>query len=302
MINNLLNSTLNRASFALSEAKDQVLAASKKKAQENLDFDVPSPQDFKNKISSLPKNDPRSLEKAQGMYNKTKSLLEKAINRLEQSKQELVSIEDKLMGINKNFDNFKNLILPDNSIFRTLIDALQVVVGTTSPPIPGIVDGILATQVTPVVSGTVIDKIGEIKDAIKNSITKFNNAVNTLNPSIKYFDEESEKILRPLEVSIGNIQRIIDKLQILLDQINKIFANFILSSNLPEFQDTTTGDQDINTLLAGTTLEQYLSDPNNLSTVVEDIIIPTRKIYYEITDNGPGTELREAGIIEEPIN
>ena len=54
-----------------------------------------------------------------------------------------------------------------------------------------------------------------------------------------------------------------------------------------------------NTPLAGTTLQEYLSNPDNLSTIVEDLIIPARKIYYEVRDDGPGTDLFETGIIEE---
>ena len=79
MINSLLNSTLNRASFALSDSKDKILTIAKKRAQENLDFDIPSPQDFKSKLSGLDPNDITSTEQAQKIYNKTKSLLENDI-------------------------------------------------------------------------------------------------------------------------------------------------------------------------------------------------------------------------------
>ena len=37
----------------------------------------------------------------------------------------------------------------------------------------------------------------------------------------------------------------------------------------------------------------------DLMYVKEDLIIPARKIYYEVRDDGPGTDLFETGIIEE---
>ena len=295
MINSLLNSTLNRASFALSDSKDKILTIAKKRAQENLDFDIPSPQDFKAKLSGLDPNDIASTEQAQKIYNRTKSLLEKAIKKLERSKKELISIKEKLLGINEKFDKLNNFIGPEGAIGK-LIPKLR--------GLPFIIDGVLASQVTPVVSGTVIDKVGDVKKAVKNSVDKFDNAIKTLPPTSKYFNQETETLLGPLDLGINNIQKAIDRLQIILNQLNSLFASFITSSNLVQSTagDTTTGDQNSNTPLAGTTLQEYLSNPENLSDVVERIIIPTHKKYYEIRDDGPGSELREAGIIEEPIN
>ena len=291
MINNLLNSTLNRASFALSDSKDQILAASKKRAQEQFDFEIPSVESFKNKLSSLPPEDPKIISQAQQIYNESKNILEKAIKRLENSQQELIAIKTKVIGVNEKFTFFKELTVAPDSVFGFLVDFLRT--------LPTTIDLILASQVTPVVSGTVIDKAGEFKDAIKNSVNNFDNGLKTLPSSIEFFEKETNLLLVPLDTGIENIQKIIDQLQILLDQLNKIFANYLLSSNLPELnQNSTTGDQDSNTPLSNTTLEEYLSNPNNLSNVVETLIIPTETIYYERTDSGPGTEVRETGIIE----
>ncbi len=291
MINSILNSTINRASFALSDSKDQILATAKKRAQENSDFKVPSPQDLKSKLSSLNPNSIESAEQAQNIYKKSKDTLKKTINKLERTKKELVSTKDKLLGINEKFDKLNNFIGPEG-ILGKLIPVLR--------ELPLLIDGVLATQVTPVVSGTVINKASDIKDFVKNSIDKFDNALKTLTPTKKYFDREIETLLNPLNMGIDNIQKTIDQLQLILDQLNNIFGDFLLSSNL--IQDTTTGDENSNTPLAGTTLQTYLSNSDNLNDVVEKLILPTRKIYYEVRDEGPGSELREAGIIEEPID
>lgn len=300
MINGILNSILNRASFQLSDAKDQILAVSKKRAQENFDIDIPSPTDFKAKISSFQLNDPKEAKKAQNVYKKTKKLLEKAINKLTRSKEELEAIKFKLTDVNDKFNYFNENVLPDNSLFGGLL--------LTFKSLPFLIDGALALQVTPVVSGTVIDKAGELKDAVKNAVKNFENALRSLDKSIEYFEKETSVLIKPLDLGIQNIQISIDKLQLILDQINKLWSNSLIqaASTMPELQDTTTGDGSgevsTSSVLTGTTLEDYLSNPDNLSDVVEKLLIPTRKIYYEMRDNGPGSELREAGIIEEPIN
>lgn len=301
MINGILNSILNRASFALSDSKDQISTIAKKRAQENFDIDIPSPADFKAKISSFQLNDPREAKKAQDLYKKTRKLLERAINKLTRAKEELEAIKFKLTDINSKFNFFNENVLPDDSLFGSIILLLR--------GIPLIIDGVLAVQVIPVVSGTVIDKAGEVKDAIKNSIKNFDNAIRSLDKSIEYFEKETDILIKPLDIGIKNIQVSIDKLQLILDQINKLWGNALIqaaNTAMPELQDTTTGDGSgevsTSSVLTGTTLEEYLSNPDNLSNVVEKLIIPTRKIYYEITDKGPGSELREAGIIERPID
>ena len=114
--------------------------------------------------------------------------------------------------------------------------------------------------------------------------------------------DEINILEKPLDEGIGNIQFAIDELQQLLDQLNAIWANFNLSLPIPETQDTTTGDQETNTILGGTTFEEYLKDPNNLRDVITKIVIPTRKIRYEVRSDGPGSELYESEIREIPIN
>jgi len=292
MINNIVNGVLNQASLTLSDSRDKILVAAKKRAQEESGINVPSPQDLKTQLEGLALDSPNSLQKAEQIYNRNKNLLEKAINRLERSKEELQAVETKIITINERFDFLNDFIGP-NSIIGTLIEVLQ--------GLPFAIDAVLATQVTPVVSGTVIDKAGDFKKQIKDNLQKFNDIITSLPLFKNYFDKETEKLLSPLRIGIQNIQFSIDKLQELLDQLNLIYENFILSLNIP---DSTTGDGtgETNDVLGGTTLQEYLSNPDNLNTVISRVIIPTTKIYFERRDEGPGTELRQTGIIEIPTN
>ena len=287
MINNILNSVLNKASNELSSAKDKVLAASKKRAQEQFDSNIPSPQSFKAELEGLATGDPDTLLKAQQVYNRTIDIIEKAIQRLERSKEELESIKFKLDEVKNRLEFFSEIV----AFFDPLISTLR--------GIPFLIDGLLATQVTPVISGTLVDKSGEVRKSVKDNLKKFDDAIETFPKAEDFFDKEIRKIMGPLNKGIEAIQASIDALEAILNQIIALFSSYFESLNLPELQDTTTGDQETNTPLAGTTLQEYLSNPDNLSTIVEDLIIPARKIYYEVRDDGPGTDLFETGIIEE---
>ena len=287
MINNILNSVLNKASNELSGAKDQILAAAKKRAQEQFDSNIPSPQSFKAELEGLATGDPDTLLKAQQVYNRTIDILEKAILKLERSKEELESIKFKL-------DEVKNRLSFFTNITDTFAELIQLLRG-----LPLVIDGILASQVALTASGTVINKCGEIKDSVKDNVKKFDDAFEIFPKAEDYFDKEIRKLTGPLDKGIEAIQTSIDALKAILNQIIALFSSYFESLNLPELQDTTTGDQETNTPLAGTTLQEYLSNPDNLSTIVEDLIIPARKIYYEVRDDGPGTDLLETGIIEE---
>ena len=287
MINNILNSVLNKASNELSSAKDKVLAASKKRAQEQFDSNIPSPQSFKAELEGLATGDPDTLLKAQQVYNRTIDTIEKAIQKLERSKEELESIKFKLDEVKNRLEFFSEIV----AFFDPLISTLR--------GIPFLIDGLLATQVTPVISGTLVDKSGEVRKSVKDNLKKFDDAIETFPKAEDFFDKEIRKIMGPLNKGIEAIQASIDALEAILNQIIALFSSYFESLNLPELQDTTTGDQETNTPLAGTTLQEYLSNPDNLSTIVEDLIIPARKIYYEVRDDGPGTDLFETGIIEE---
>jgi len=294
MINNIINNILNRASSELSDSKDKILAASKKKAQENFDSNIPSPETFKNELNGMASSSPDALRKAEQIYQRTTRTLERAIQKLEGSKRELQVIKDKLTGIGDQFTFLNNLIGPGTAL-NGLVEVLK--------GLPIVIDGLLATQVTPVVSGTVINKAGDFKKMAKDNIQKFSDIFSALPTFESFFSKEINQLMPPIDTGISNIQSIIDQLNLLLEQIQTIWANFILGLNLPELQDTTTGDDDGNSPLSGTTLEEYLSNPDNLNTIITDIIVPnTRELRVEVREDGPGTELYKSSIIKTTIN
>lgn len=294
MINRLINNMLNKASFTLSDTKDRILVIAKKRAQEEGINNIPSPMDFKQQLDGLVLDSPNALQKAERTYNKFRDLIEKAIKKLESIKEELGAIKTRLNSIRENFDQI--------TFITNLFEDIVITIETLLPTL----DLVLASQVTPVVSGTVIAKITEFKKDFKDKIKNTKGVISNLSTPQSFFMDEINLLEKPLDEGINNVQFAIDELQQLLDQLNAIWANFNLSLPISEFQDQTTGDGsgEVNTdsLLAGTTLEEYLKDPNNLRDVITKIVIPTRKVRYEVRADGPGSELYESEIREIPIN
>jgi len=297
MINKLINNMLNQASFTLSDTKDRVLVAAKKRAQEEGISNIPSPQDLKQQLEGLALDSPNALLKAEKLYNRYRNLMEKAIKKLESIKEELEAIQARLDSIKDKF----NQITEITNVFSEIMGVIKKLIPT--------LDLVLASQVGPVASGTVISKISEFKKDFKDKIKNTEGVISSLSTPQKFFMDEIDILEKPLTEGINNVQFAIDQIQTLLNQLNTIWANFNLSLPIPEYQDSTpTGGGDIagetssNSVLIGTTLEEYLSNPNNLRDVVTKVVIPTYKAMYEVRSDGPGSELYEAGTQEIPID
>jgi archaellum component FlaC len=294
MINKLVNNILNQASFTLSDTKDRILVIAKKRAQEETITNVPSPQDFKQQLEGLALDSPNALQKAEKLYNKFRNLLEKAIQKLEGIKEELEAIKARFTSIRDNFSKLNGI----TNIFADPETGILTIIKKLLPTL----DLVLAAQVTPTISGTVIAKITEFKKDFKDKIKNVEGVISNLNTPTEFFVDEVDQLEPFIDQGISNVQSTIDQLQFLLDQLNAIWARFNLSLPITETQDTTTGDQDTNTVLGGTTFEEYLKNPDNLRDVITKVVLPTYKVRYEIRKNGPGTELYESGIREIPID
>ena len=112
MINKMLNNVLNRSSRMLSESKDKITSAAKKIANEEIKYQIPSPADLEVQLKSLQTNgnNPEALLKAEKVYNRFISLIDRAIMKLEATKAELESIKMKLNSITDNLNNFDIVI------------------------------------------------------------------------------------------------------------------------------------------------------------------------------------------------
>jgi hypothetical protein len=297
MINKLINNILNQASFTLSDTKDRILVAAKKRAQEEGISNIPSPQDFKQQLEGLAIDSPNALQKAERLYNRSRNLMEKAIGKLESIKEELEAIQARLDSIKDKFSQITEI----TNIFSDILGVIKTLIPT--------LDLVLASQVTPVVSGTIIAKITEFKKDFKDKIKNTEGVISSLSTPQKFFMDEIDILEKPLTEGINNIQFAIDQIQNLLDQLNTIWANFNLLLPIPEYQDSTptgggdiTGETSSNSVLTGTTLEEYLNNPDNLRDVITKVVLPTYKVMYEVRSDGPGSELYEAGMEEIPIN
>ena len=253
MTNKILNIVLNRCSSLLSENKDKILAAAKKRAMEEANNQIPSPADLQLQLQSLQTSDnaQEGLLKAEKTYNKFISLIDKAKSKLENTKLELEAIKAKLDAITSTLDIFNNFI----PVVEGLLNIISgVVVG---------IDAALAASSATAANGLTINKLGEKKKDLKDAVKKAKGGVRSFSDATSYFEDEINKFLPFITIGISGLELAIQKLSDLRTQIISIYTQFILSLTLPQLID--------NELFEETSIESYISDEDNLSTVITDI-------------------------------
>jgi len=232
MINKFLNTILNRSSRLLSESKDKITSAAKKRANEEINSQIPSPADLEVQLKSLQTNgnNPEALLKAEKVYNRFISLIDRAIMKLEATKAELESIKMKLDGITSTLDIFDNFI-------PTVRNVLKLANGILAG-----FDAALAASSSTFSNGLIINKVGEKKKDLKDNIKSARGGINSFSDSTSYFNSEINKLLPFVDKGISGLEEAIQKLKDLRAQIVAIYEKFILSLSITELNDEVSGE------------------------------------------------------------
>ena len=230
MINKALNNVLGRSSRMLSESKDKITSAAKKMANEEIKSQIPSPADLEVQLKSLQTNNTEGLLKAEKVYNRFISLIDRAIRKLEATKAELESIKTKLDGITDNLNGFDMVI----NIAKDAISlARGVLVGF---------DGALAANSSTLASGLAINKIGEKKKDLKDNLKKARGSIDGFSSNTSYFNTEINKLMNPLNKGIESLEIQIQRLKDIKAQLIAIYEKFILSLPITELNDEVNGE------------------------------------------------------------
>jgi len=230
MINKALNNVLGRSSRMLSESKDKITSAAKKMANEEIKSQIPSPADLEVQLKSLQTNNTEGLLKAEKVYNRFISLIDKAIRKLEATKAELESIKTKLNGITDNLEGFKMII----NIAKDAISlARGVLVGF---------DAALAASSSTFSNGLLINKVGEKKKDLKDKLKKARGSIDGFSSNTSYFNSEINKIMNPLNKGIEILEIQIQRLKDIKAQLIAIYEKFILSLPITELNDEVSGE------------------------------------------------------------
>tara|TARA_R110002020_G_scaffold22151_3_gene74864 strand:- start:326 stop:1267 length:942 start_codon:yes stop_codon:yes gene_type:complete len=277
MINNIINTIINTCSTYLSEnqdkikeaakkrAKEEAIAAANKKAQEEgitLQY-PPSPNDFKNQLKALQIVNQSDLLKVEKVYNKFLSLVNKAIFKAENAKNELIKIRERLDKIKSLLE----IINIEKEPISLIIPLVSIIKNTLTAP-GGSIDQALTLSSSPVANGLLIDKLGDKKKELKEETKKFEDSIKSIPSIITFFNDQIEKIYQPVNKGILGLEKNIQILRALLDQIILIYQEFIASLILPQLNDE---DND-NETLGNTNLSDYMTDEDNLSTLLSDIL------------------------------
>jgi len=300
MINKPLNNIINSATQTLFESKDKIITVAKKRAEEKLDSAIPTKEDLELQLQSIiatVMEDPtgaaksvpvsnsdefqKALLKVEKVYNRFISILDKAIQKLKNSKKELTSIKDKLNSIKDKMTTilgFTDILSPIFDIINTLKPTLNLALAS-QVSVPGAGGP---------VSGLTINKLGDKKKKIEDLLQKGKDSLSSVGDISKFFDKEIEVIENPLNRGISGIDEAIQKLVDLRNQMAEIYAKFIESLIIPELNDE---DND-NELLGNENLEEYLKDKNNLSTVLGDALTKGPAKRGDKNPNDPSDPIR----------
>ena len=260
MINNILNNESNAMSKLLAESKDKVIAAAKKRAEEEARAQLPTPEDLQVQLQSTIASNESEIQEAllevEVVYNRFISIIDKAIKKLDDGKEELISIREKLNKIQSKLDFLEGFTEILNPIFATIGTALIAI------------DVGLAASSSTFANGSTINKLGEIKTKLKDLVAKGKGALDSISGIKEYFEEQINKILDPLNKGISGFEESQQKLTLLRDTMVLIYTQFIESLPLQQLSDEDN-DSD---LLGNETLPEYIKDEDNLSTVLSDAL------------------------------
>ena len=246
MINKMLNNVLNRSSRMLSESKDKITSAAKKIANEEIKSQIPSPADLEVQLKSLQTNNTEGLLKAEKVYNRFISLIDRAIMKLEATKAELESIKMKLNSITDNLNNF-------DIVINIAKDAISLARGVLAG-----FDGVLAASSSTFSNGLLINKTGEKKKDLKDNLKKARASIDGFSSNTSFFNTEINKLMNPLNKGIRSLETQIQRLKDLKAQLVAIYEKFILSLSITELNDEVSGEglpnelnkDDLNTILS----------------------------------------------------
>tara|TARA_R110001592_G_scaffold41542_4_gene135508 strand:- start:3487 stop:4374 length:888 start_codon:yes stop_codon:yes gene_type:complete len=269
MINKIINNIINSNTATLFEAKDKVINIAKKRAEEEINSNIPSPATFEAQLKSLQtsSNVQDNLLKVEKIYNTSINLIDKVIKRSEDAQNELKSVKAKFTKITQKINKLTEYI--------EILDPLFLILNGLIPTI----DGFLATSSSTFANGLLINRLGEKKKDLKDLIKKGKDCVSSTDDISNFFNKEKEKFEGPVDKGISSLEELINSLGGPLSlenpplgsikaEIIRIYQEFILSLIIPELND----EDNNNEILGNENLLDYIKDENNLNTIISDVV------------------------------
>ncbi len=226
MINNILNNESNAMSNLLAENKDKIIAVAKKRAEEETGESIPTSREefetqLQSKVTNLDLNTSASeqevqevLSKVDEEYNRVLPIINKAIKKLEDGKNELTSIRDRFTKIEDKLAYLDSFIEILNPIFGLIDTALLSI------------DAGLAASSSTLANGSIINRLGEIKIKLKELVTKGKGVLDSISEIKEYFEGEIKKISDPLDKGISGFEKQLQNLTTLRDTMELVYTTF----------------------------------------------------------------------------
>ena len=247
-MNKFLSRIISSNNRVLFEAKQQIIEVAKKQAQEVFST-LPNPSDLSNQLNSLNISKPEDLQKAEILYQKIDKNFEAVFNKLNNNLRELQAIKTQLTSITDKFNTlaeYASLVSNFVQIARLLLPLIDTSLAAQNP----------ATGINGLSLKKSLDKSRELKE----KITLYLDAIDSISNLVLIFDKELEKLLPPLEIGIEALTLSKDQIQTIRDNLKTAYLEFLSKFNFPTLEEELSD--------SGQSVGNYLeTNIDNLSTI-----------------------------------
>jgi hypothetical protein len=247
-MNKFLSRIISSNNRVLFGAKQKIVEVAKKQAQEVFST-LPNPSDLSNQLNSLNISKPEDLQKAEILYQKIDKNFEAVFNKLNNNLRELQAIKTQLTSITDKFNTlaeYASLVSNFVQIARLLLPLIDTSLAAQNP----------ATGI----NGLSLKKSLDISRELKEKITLYLDAIDSISNLVLIFDKELEKLLPPLEIGIEALTLSKDQIQTIRDNLKTAYLEFLSKFNFPTLEEELSD--------SGQSVGNYLeTNIDNLSTI-----------------------------------
>ena len=247
-MNKFLSRIISSNNRVLFGAKQKIVEVAKKQAQEVFST-LPNPSDLSNQLNSLNISKPEDLQKAEILYQKIDKNFEAVFNKLNNNLRELQAIKTQLTSITDKFNTlaeYASLVSNFVQIARLLLPLIDTSLAAQNP----------ATGINGLSLKKSLDKSRELKE----KITLYLDAIDSISNLVLIFDKELEKLLPPLEIGIEALTLSKDQIQTIRDNLKTAYLEFLSKFNFPTLEEELSD--------SGQSVGNYLeTNIDNLSTI-----------------------------------
>jgi len=241
----------NQTDGLLRDIKKGIKEEGTKKAKETALSQLPTPQKIENDFTSLI-DKPKEAEQ---YYTKTKNKLEAVLFKVENSRNKLGKLEEKLIKIDKKISDLNDISKTINAFVPPIQTALTALRAATAPVGPAATPGAAGVAVT----------ASENKQKILGFVSYLISVVGGIADIIETINKTSSSVRGIIPSAIEKIEQLYEYILNLLDLLEKLYINLLLPL-LDGYEEIDGGIDNVEDLYNQyPELETFLTNEGNIN-------------------------------------